>query len=180
MEENMFQLLLQEKQKKEIETIISINEKTRQFGLTLTKEAAEELIISRNLSLKKYQRVEMGAGILEKLVFAFCDSGYLIQQNYAESLMRLQDIFYEFKNEALDLVTDDELLTFMREQFDDVCFGDFDYLEGTCLDKFAFAIRAGYCGYKETGGQNEYSKLDDIMRWDRELYLSALAELFWE
>ena len=36
----------------------------------------------------------------------------------------------------LDEITDAELLEFMKEQFETVCFGDLDYLEGTCLDIF--------------------------------------------
>ena len=39
----------------------------------------------------------------------------------------------------LDEISDEELLQFMQEQFDSVCFGDLDYLEGTCLEIFAQA-----------------------------------------
>ena len=179
MEKDMFELLLQKKQKDELAALISINSKTGEFGLVLSEEEAKELMVCRNKTLKKYQRVELGEGILEKLIFAFCDSAYLNQQDYMETLARLQDIFYEFKNESLDLLTDDELLTFMREQYDGVCFGDLEYLEGTCLDKFAEAIRAGYRGYQATGGQGEYEQFDTVARWDRDVYLEVLSELFW-
>ena len=73
---------------------------------------------------------------------------------------------------------DDELLEFMREQFEKVCCGDFGYLEGTCLDLFAQAIRAGYSGYRESGGRGEFEAVDIVKRWDRELYLEALHNLF--
>ena len=43
-------------------------------------------------------------------------------------------------------ITDDELLHLMKEQFELLCFGDLDYLEGTCLADFAQAVRAGYEG----------------------------------
>ncbi len=78
----------------------------------------------------------------------------------------------------LDEITDDELLEFMREQFENVCRGDFDYLEGTCLDLFAQAIRAGYAGYRETEGKGVFEEVDIVKRWDRELYLEALMDLF--
>lgn len=45
-----------------------------------------------------------------------------------------------------DEITDDELLHLMKEQFENLCFGDLDYLESTCLANFAEAIRAGYSG----------------------------------
>ena len=62
----------------------------------------------------------------------FCDSSFLSQNNYVETLIRLQEIFYLYKNEMQDEITDDELIHFMREQFEAVCYGDLDYLEGTC------------------------------------------------
>lgn len=67
----------------------------------------------------------------------FCDSPYIMQENYCESLIRLQEIFYLYKNEMQDEITDDEPLEFMQEQFETVCYGDFDYLESSCLDIFS-------------------------------------------
>ena len=95
-----------------------------------------------------------------------------------ETIIRLQEIFYLYKNEMMDELSDDELLAFMREQFDQVCCGDFGYLEGTCLDLFAQAVRAGYSGYEETEGKGEFGEMDIVKRWDRELYLEALYDLF--
>lgn len=57
-----------------------------------------------------------------------------------------------YKNEMQDEITDEELLNFMKEQFETVCYGDLDYLEGTCLDIFAQAIRAGYRGISKHKG----------------------------
>ena len=78
-----------------------------------------------------------------------------------------------------DEITDDELLHLMKEQFENICFGDLDYLENTCLANFAEAIRAGYEGYKSSDGYGEYSKFDDVKRWDYDLYLETLKELCW-
>ncbi len=84
-----------------------------------------------------------------------------------------------YKNEMQDEITDEELLNFMKEQFETVCYGDLDYLEGTCLDIFAQAIRAGYRGYQQTQGRGEFEKFDIVPRWDRGLYLETLKELCW-
>ena len=54
-----------------------------------------------------------------------------------------------------------------------------DYLEGTCLDLFAQAIRAGYTGYVGSEGRGEFEKFDIVKRWDKELYLEVLRELCW-
>ena len=56
---------------------------------------------------------------------------------------RLQEIFYTFKNETLDEITDDELLEFLREQHQDKPRGDTEYLEGTFLSDFAQMVRSG-------------------------------------
>ena len=65
----------------------------------------------------------------------------------------------------------------MKEQFETVCYGYLDSLEGTCLSNFAQAIRAGYRDYSETDGYGEYVSFDEVPRWDRKLYLEALREL---
>lgn len=179
MEENLFELLIKTREKKELAAIKGVNEKTAKFGLSLTEEGAKELIVCRNESLKKYQRVEFESGILDKLIYTFCDSNYIHQDIYLETLERLQDIFYEFKNKANDKLSDDELLEFMRAQFDGVCFGDLEYLEGTCLDRFAQAIRSGYTGYRRADAAKEYEQFDEEPRWDKDVYLQVVKELFW-
>lgn len=70
-----------------------------------------------------------------------CDSPYIYQDNYLDSLERLQEIFYLYKNESLDEITDDELLDYMKYKFDGICQGSLDYLEDTCLERFARNIR---------------------------------------
>ena len=137
MNESLLEVLQSQKEKKELSVLMQCNEKTESFGLSLTEEDAHELVLCRNASLKKYRRVEFGEGILDKLIFTFCDSQYINQENYREVMEELQDIFYSFKNEAMDLLTDDELLTFMKEQFEEICMGDTEYLESTCLPRFA-------------------------------------------
>ena len=153
------------------------NRYSERFGLTLSEEDMELLFTERNLALKAEQRVEFGQSILPQIIYAFCDSSFLSQNNYVEPLIRLQEIFYLYKNEMQDEITDEELIHFMREQFETVCYGDFDYLEGTCLNIFSQAIRAGYRGYQNTQGYGEFQKFDIVQRWDRRLYLEALREL---
>lgn len=69
-----------------------------------------------------------------------------------------------------DEITDDELLHFMKEQYEGICYGDqyegicygdLDYLEGTCLCNFAQAIRAGYEGHR---GRTVMGIMNNLMR----------------
>lgn len=164
-------------ERNQVQAIIGMNQRTEKYGLTLTEEECRKLVAARGEILREQQRVEFGESILPKLIDTFYDSPYISQSSYPDTCIRLQEIFYLYKNETMDELTDDELLEFMKEQFDTVCFGDLDYLEGTCLDIFSQAVRAGYRGYLESGGRGEFGRLDIVKRWDKELFLQALDDL---
>lgn len=136
MENYLWALSRQTKQE-----VLRSNEYTSKFGLSLSEQDVEELMIVRRECLQEHQRVEFGKGVIEKLIYAFCDSPYIYQENYADTLSRLQDIFYLYKNESMDELTDDELIEYMRKSFDETCQGSLDYLEETCLEEFARNIR---------------------------------------
>lgn len=138
MEEKYY---LQWMKKNQIESVLQTNQYTCRFGLSLSEEDTEILIKERFHNLKEQQRIEFGEGILKQLIFAFCDSDFIFQENYRETLMRLQEIFYLYKNESMDELTDDELISYMRTAFDEECQGSLDYLSDTCLEEFARNIR---------------------------------------
>lgn len=169
-------ILLQQKQ---IESIVQTNQTTQQFGLVLSRQDAELIVQERGNALRDQRRVEFGAGITPKIIYEFCDSDFISQSMYVDTLIRLQEIFYLYKNEMQDEITDDELLHFMKEQFETICFGDLEYLEGTCLSNFAQAVRAGYREYHNTDGYGQYATFDEVQRWDYDLYLETLKELCW-
>lgn len=121
--------------------VVETNKYTEQFGLTLSQQDAQLILDNRKKTLSEQKRVEFGEGITPKIIHEFCDSDFIDQNNYVDTIIRLQEIFYLYKNEMNDEITDDELIHFMREQFDSICFGDLDYLESTCLYDFAQAIR---------------------------------------
>ena len=166
-------------QQNQLEKVIQTNRMTERYGLILTEEDARLILEERGNSLREQKRVEFGEGIVTKIIYEFCDSDYIDQSNYVNTIIRFQEIFYLYKNEMQDEITDDELLHFMKEQFESICFGDLDYLESTCLANFSQAIRAGYDGYKGSEGYGAYSKFDEVKRWDHELYLETLKELCW-
>lgn len=176
MENTNWMVLLEQTQ---VQKVMETNQYTERFGLMLSEQDAQLLSQERKNTLAEQKRIEFGESILPGIIYEFCDSAYIDQGNYVESLIRLQEIFFQYKNEMLDEISDEELLHFMKEQFETICFGDFDYLEGTCLDIFAQAVRAGYRGYRRTGGRGEYAQFDEVERWDKELYLEVLRELCW-
>lgn len=166
-------------QQSQLGKVMETNQKTAPYGLFLSEQDAELLIEEHHHALQEQKRVEFGGGITPKIIYEFCDSDFIDQNNYVDTIIKLQEIFYLYKNEMQDEITDDELLHFMKEQFEKVCFGDLEYLEGTCLNIFAQAIRAGYRGYKSPEGRGEYFQFDEVLRWDYELYQETLRELCW-
>lgn len=177
MREKWYELMETVQRKQELERVLACNEKTEAFGLMLTEEDAGKLMACRRDSLRTQMRVEFGKGILPEIIVTFCDSPYLQQENYADVIAELQEVFYLYKNESEDNLTDEELLAFMKEQFDGVCCGSVAYLEETCLERFARAVRAGYRDYVEDGGSGEYGKFSEEARWDRDLFLETLFDL---
>ena len=176
MEENWMVLLQQETQ---LAKVMEMNRVTEKYGLVLSEQDAKLIVSERANALQEQRRVEFGGGIVPRIIEEFCDSDFIDQSNYAETMIRLQEIFYLYKNEMQDEISDDELLHLMKEQFETICFGDLDYLEGTCLNNFSQAIRAGYRGHESSQGYGEYEQFDEVKRWDYELYFETLKELCW-
>lgn len=117
------------------------NSYSGQFGLVLSGEQILRITESRFLALKSTGRVEFGEGVLKKLVYAFCDSPYLTWENYEDTITELQDIFYYFKNESMEALSDDELIEAMRSVFDGKAQGSLEYLAGTSLENLCRGIR---------------------------------------
>lgn len=117
------------------------NDYTVGFGLFLEEKQILELVNKRFEALKETERIEFSQGILKKLIYEFCDSPYISNDNYEEILWELIDGFYYFKNESLDLLSDDELLSIMKKYFDTVCEGSLDYLMSTSLEDLCRSTR---------------------------------------
>jgi hypothetical protein len=72
----------------------------------------------------------------------FCDSPYIHSRNYEETLSELQDIFYYFKGEAMERLSDDELIGAMSKVFNGVAHGSLEYLAETSLEELCRKLRA--------------------------------------
>jgi len=130
-------------QKQAVEEIEKCNEFTSRFGLVLTRAEAAELVETRNNALKSNGRIEFGGGVIDRIIREFCDSPYISMHNYTETLNELTELFYYYKSEALDLISDDELIKFMKESFDGECRGSLELLAGRELANMARNLRYG-------------------------------------
>ncbi|EPY2304626.1 DUF6323 family protein [Clostridium sporogenes] len=127
--------------------IIQCNEVTREYGLKLSEKDVKEIIDTRNIALQKSGRIEFNGQIINKIITSFCDSPYISQYNYSETINELVEIFYNYKNETLDYISDDELIEIMKENFDNYCQGSLEILEGKVLYKISENIRYGVKDY---------------------------------
>jgi len=101
-----------------IRELAACNRMSERYGLTLAPGQMRSLAERRSEALRNTGRVEFGGGILRALIYTFCDSPDLRQEDYEATLTELQDLFYWFKNETGDNLSDDELLHAMRAVFD--------------------------------------------------------------
>lgn len=104
------------------------------FGLTLRENEIAELVAHRAEVLRATGRIEFGGGILPKLIRAFCDSPFIMQEDYAVVLAELQESFYRFKNETGDRLTDDELIELMAAAFNGRAQGSAECLSEMSLE----------------------------------------------
>lgn len=143
--------------------MMNCNQFTQSYGLLLTEADAKQIIAVRKQVLASCGRVELGAGMLGKLIIAFCDSPYINQSDYTDILEELLEIFYYFKNESLDELSDDELIASMKQYFDHQCHGSLELLRSRELEILTNNIRHG---------KEEYEDLD----LEEELYLGEDEE----
>lgn len=110
------------------------NALTARYGLSLTARDMDMLAEKRQEALTDSGRLEVGPGILGKLIYAFCDSPYLMEEDYAGALWELTDAFYSFKKDSRELVTDDELIAFLRDAYDE-SGGSMEYVTGLSVER---------------------------------------------
>lgn len=126
-----------------LQKILDCTQYTEKFGIIIKEQDVKMLLKDRKSILMEQERIEFGESILPKLIYTFCDSPFIYQDNFLETIEILQEIFYIYKNESLDELSDDELLTYMKEHFNSDCQGSLEYLEETCLEEFCRKIRGG-------------------------------------
>lgn len=132
---NSYLEIVNKRKQIEIENIKKCNEYISRYGLVLSDNQISNILERKKEILKETGRIELREGIIDKLIKEFCDSPYLNQENFASNLYELIEIFYEYKNETMDLITDDELIKFMKKYFDGIAQGDLYYLSGTIMYK---------------------------------------------
>lgn len=124
-----------------LDEVLATNQESQKYGLVFSPAEAEELINGRNHAISNYGRVELGIEAVQKIIAAFCRSAYINQDEYADTIGELLDIFYEMKNDTEDQIGDEELIALMLEYYNGSCRGSLDLLRNRELALFANKFR---------------------------------------
>lgn len=108
--------------------LIQLNKKTQEYGITLSAKDCLDIAQFRNEALIENQRIEIGLGAVEKIIELFCDSPYINQHNFTQTIEALLECFYTIKTETLDKINDDSVLDFLVYLYENVCGGDINKL----------------------------------------------------
>lgn len=119
----------------------SCNRVIGRHGIVLSQQDIQALVVGRLDALQETERVEFGGGVAKDLVVAFASSVYVSQATFVETVLELQELFYDFKNESLEQITDDELVQTMRSLYDDVAHGDMRRLAEALFDGLGRHVR---------------------------------------
>ena len=119
----------------------SCNATISRYGLALSKSDVQALVLGRIEALDESDRVEFGGGIAKDLVLSFAGSPYVSQTDFVPTILELQELFYEFKNESLEQIADEDLIAKMRSLFDDPAQGNLELLGEALFDGLGRHVR---------------------------------------
>ena len=142
MEQDIGGALALRAQERFLEELRDVNTISARFGLRLSEQGMRALSQARTLALTDHGRVELGASAVRSIVDGFCDSPYLLQEDYETTLLELVDAFYYFKNACGEQLTDAELIEAMRARYD-AYDGSVEAVIGTTLEALCRARRFG-------------------------------------
>ncbi len=143
-------------EKQVFDEIMKTNEFSEEFSLKLSENDIKEIIKTRNTALKISGRIEFNGQIITKIIKKFCDSSYISQCNYMDTINELVEIFYDYKNETLDLIGDDELIEIMKKYFEGYCQGSLELLEGKVMYVITENVRKGMKNYADIDNEKDY------------------------
>ena len=73
-------------EKNNAEKLVALNDKTAEYGLTLTEKEALEIVRAHKETLKITDRIEVGDGIVGVLIEKFASSPYIDKWSYKETI----------------------------------------------------------------------------------------------
>lgn len=116
--------------------LMELSKTTEEYGIVLSEKDCAEIAEFRTAALAENERIEIGIGAVKRIIEEFCESGYVSQSNFKETVEGLLECFYTIKSETDDKVSDDEVMEFLKYLFETEAGGDVSKL----YDSEAFDI----------------------------------------
>ena len=85
--------ILMVQQQNQLGSLMKTNQKTAKFGLVMSEQEAALILQERKNALQEQKRIEFGEGIVEKIIYEFCDSDYIVQNNYINMVFACETFF---------------------------------------------------------------------------------------
>ena len=104
--------------------LLALNKQTQKAGIVLSQKDCAEIAECRSELLYENERIEVGAGAVKRIIEEFCDSGYVDQRTFKDTVQGLLDCFYAIKTETEDRADDDTVLEFLKYMFETEVGGD--------------------------------------------------------
>lgn len=135
--------------------ILETNERSAEYGLRLTESDAAMLVKAGADAISEQDRIEFGKSVTVRLIDRFMQSSFIPQNEYADTIAALLDIFYEVKEESLELLGDDEVIEIMFGFFEGESGGSLELLGGRDMDCLCGKIRRAALGIAEDGDEED-------------------------
>ena len=135
MENKILRFTMRDLTEKSSKKLIKLNDESINYGLVLSENDVNNIMKHTNETLTKIGCIETSTSSLEKIIEIVYSSPYTDKENYVENINDMQEIFYYFKSEVLDLISDDEVIEILEKTYEDKK-GEMFQIQGA-IDDFA-------------------------------------------
>ena len=104
--------------------LMQLNDSIAENGVVLSQADCTDIAEFRRDALIESERLEIGLGIVGRIVTEFSDSGFVDQNNFRQVVEDLLECFYTLKNETEDRASDDQVMEFLHYLFEVSVGGD--------------------------------------------------------
>ena len=146
--------------KKFIAQLVDLNAKANNYGLVITENIAREIAVYRSKALIENERVEINSDAISRLTSAFLETRYINQEDFADTMGEIIDLFYLIKTETENTISDDDLISEMLKIFVETCFGSLEIMKSKGLEKilrsYKFNDKTIWDDYENTNWEDYY------------------------
>ena len=114
--------------------ILALRERAISYGLVISPKDASALAAVGVEQLHEQER-EFAQSAVVKIIYKFMESGYISQSDFVDTISELIAVFYEVKEESLDILTDDDVISAMFDCFENISNGDIELLRTRDLER---------------------------------------------